>query len=311
MKLVINIPCLNEEKTLPLVLEEIPKKINGIDEIEIQIVDDGSNDNTIKVAENYGCRVIKHKENMGLGVAFKHGIEAALENGADIMINTDADNQYPSRYIPELIQPILNGYADVSIGNRQTWKVKHFSFLKRFLQWLGSASVRFLSKSDVKDTVSGFRAYSRESLLNLNVKTRFSYVLDTIMQCSSKNLKMVSVDIEPNLPTRKSRLFKNMFQHIQKSGFNLIKIYVMYRPLATFLGLSVLFLIPSFGIIGRFLFFYFSGEGNGHIQSLIAASMLFITSVLMMAMGIIVELVKYNRELLDDQLYLAKKKLYE
>ncbi len=311
MKLVINIPCLNEEETLPLVLESIPKQIKGVNEIEIQIVDDGSTDNTAMIAEKYGCRVIRHKENLGLGTAFRHGIESALENGADIFVNTDADNQYPSRYIQALIQPILNDYADIVIGNRQTWKVKHFSLLKRFLQWLGSSSVRLLSNSNVKDTVSGFRAYSRESLLQLNIKTRFSYVLDTIMQCSSKNLKMTSVDITPNPPTRKSRLFKNMFQHIRKSGFNLIKIFIMYKPFATFLTLAVLFLIPSILIIGRFLYFFFAEGGTGHIQSLIAASMLFITSALMLAMGIIVELVKYNRELIEDQLYLTKKKFYE
>ena len=311
MKLVINIPCLNEKKTLPLVLKEIPKQIDGVDEIEVQIIDDGSTDNTAQVAETYGCRVIRHKENLGLGIAFKHGIEAALENGVDILVNTDADNQYPSHYIPALIQPVLRGEADVAIGNRQTWKVKHFSLLKRFLQWFGSASVRLLSGSDVRDTVSGFRAYSRESLLRLNVKTRFSYVLDTIMQCSSKNLKMTSVDITPNLPTRKSRLFRNMFQHIRKSGFNLIKIYIMYKPFATFLALSILFLIPSLGIIARFLFFFFTEGGAGHIQSLIAASMLFVTSALMLAMGIIVELVKYNRELIEDQLYLARKTFYK
>lgn len=311
MKLVINIPCLNEEKTLPLVLKEIPKQIDGVDEIEVQIIDDGSTDNTARLAETYGCRVIRHKENLGLGIAFKHGIEAALENGVDILVNTDADNQYPSHYIPALIQPVLRGEADVAIGNRQTWKVKHFSLLKRFLQWFGSASVRLLSGSDVRDTVSGFRAYSRESLLRLNVKTRFSYVLDTIMQCSSKNLKMTSVDITPNLPTRKSRLFRNMFQHIRKSGFNLIKIYIMYKPFATFLALSILFLIPSLGIIARFLFFFFTEGGAGHIQSLIAASMLFVTSALMLAMGIIVELVKYNRELIEDQLYLARKTFYK
>lgn len=311
MKLVINIPCLNEEKTLPEVLSELPKEIDGIDEIEVQIVDDGSTDRTAEIAEAHGCRVIRHKKNLGLGIAFKHGIDTALANGADILVNTDADNQYPSRYIPELIRPVLEGRADVSIGNRQTWRVKHFSPLKRFLQWFGSASVRMLSGSDVKDTVSGFRAYSRESLLHLNVKTRFSYVLDTIMQCSSKNLKMVSVDITTNPPTRKSRLFRNMFQHIRKSGFNLLKIYIMYRPFMTFLVLSILFLLPSLGIIGRFLYYFFTEGGAGHIQSLIAAAMLFITSVLMLALGIIVELVKYNRELIEEQLYLTRKKFYE
>jgi len=311
MKLVINIPCLNEESTLPQVLKELPAQIDGIDEIEVQIVDDGSTDRTAEIAEHYGCRVIQHKTNLGLGVAFKHGIESALENNADIFVNTDADNQYPSKYIPALIKPVLDGKADVTISNRQTWKVKHFSFLKRFLQWFGSASVRLITKSDVKDTVSGFRAYSRESLLRLNVHTPFSYVLDTIMQCSTKNLKMVSVDITTNPPTRKSRLFKNMFQHIRKSGFNLIKVYVMYKPFATFLALSIIFMLPSLGIIGRFLYFYVTEGGAGHIQSLIGAAILFITAVLMLALGVIVELVKYNRELIEEQLYFQKQQTYE
>ncbi len=311
MKLVINIPCLNEEQTLPQVLKEIPDYLEGIEEIEVQIIDDGSTDNTAQIAQKYGARVIRHKENLGLGIAFRHGLEAALANGADILVNTDADNQYPSRYIHTLIKPIIQGKADVVIGNRQTWKVKHFSLLKRFFQWLGSASVRKLSGSDVKDTVSGFRAYSRESLLHLNIKTKFSYVLDTIMQCSNKNLKMVSVDITTNPPTRKSRLFKNMFQHIRKSGFNLIKIFIMYKPFITFMFMSIIFMVPSLLIIIRFLYFYVTEGGSGHIQSLIAAAILFNTSVLMIALGIFVELVKYNRELIEDQLYLSKKKFYE
>lgn len=310
MKLVINIPCLNEEATLPLVLQDIPTHIDGVDQIEIQIVDDGSSDDTVKVALQHGCRVIKHKRNLGLGIAFRSGMEAALENGADILVNTDADIQYPSRYIPDLIKPIMEGKADVVIGNRQTWKIKHFSPLKRVLQWFGSASVRKLSGSDVVDTVSGFRAYSRDSLLRLNVKTRFSYVLDTIMQCASKNLVMVSVDITTNKPTRKSRLFKNMFQYIRKSGFNLIKSYVMYKPFKTFLTLSIAFLIPVLFLVGRFIYFFLNGSGDGHVQSLIASAMLFSTSMLMLALGIIVELTKYNRELIEDQLYLAKKEHY-
>ena len=168
-------------------------------------------------------------------------MEVALENGADIMVNTDADNQYPSSYIPALIKPIIDGEADVTIGNRQTWKVKHFSPIKKFFQWFGSSLVRKMTKSDVVDTVSGFRAYSRDSLMKLNVKTRFSYVLDTIMQCSYKNMKMVSIEMTTNPPTRKSRLFKNMFQHMRKSGFNLIRIFVLYKPFLTFLMLSLIF----------------------------------------------------------------------
>ena len=310
MKLVINIPCLNEEKTLPLVLQEMPKSIPGVDKIIVQVVDDGSTDGTSEVAEKFGCRVIKHKSNYGLGVAFKSGMEAALEDGADIMVNTDADNQYPSRYIPDLIRPIIEKRADLVVGDRQTWKVKHFSIVKRFLQWFGSATVRMFTQTDVRDTVSGFRAYSRESLLRLNVTTRFSYVLDTIMQCAKKNLKIESVKITTNEPTRESRLFKNMFQHIRKSGLNLLKVYVIYHPLPTFLLLALVFFLPSFILIIRYLYFFFTVSGEGHIQSLIAATILFITAVLMFMMGIISDLVRTNRELVEEQLYLQKIQRY-
>ncbi|MFW5771568.1 MAG: glycosyltransferase family 2 protein, partial [Spirochaetota bacterium] len=227
-----------------------------------------------------------------------------------IMVNTDADNQYPSKYIPDLIQPIIEKRADVVIGDRQTWKVKHFSIFKRFLQWFGSATVRMFTQTDVKDTVSGFRAYSHESLLRLNVTTRFSYVLDTIMQCAKKNLKIESVKITTNEPTRDSRLFKNMFQHIRKSGLNLLKVYVLYHPLPTFLFLAILFFIPSFVLIVRYLYYFFTSGGGGHIQSLIAATILFITAVLMFMMGILSDLVRTNRELIEEQLYLQKKQRY-
>lgn len=311
MKLVINIPCFNEEKTLPLVLDELPKKIPGIKKIEVQIVDDGSSDNTVGVAEKYGCRIIKHKKNLGLGIAFKHGVQEALKNGADILVNTDADNQYPSQYIPDLVKPVLEGTADVVIGNRQTWKVKHFSPIKKFFQWFGSFMVRKMTGSDVRDTVSGFRAYSRDSLMRINVQTRFSYVLDTIMQCSIKNLKMVSVPIHTNEPTRKSRLFKNMLQHMVKSGTNLINIYVVYMPFPTFFILSLLLFIPSILIMGRFVYFFIMNDGIvGHVQSLIASAILFITAVLFLVLGIIANLIKVNRQLIEENLYIQKKNYY-
>ncbi len=310
MKLVINIPCYNEEKTLPLVLKEIPKRIKGIKKIEVQIVDDGSTDNTVQVAEKFGCRIVRHKKNLGLGIAFKHGVQEALINGADIMVNTDADNQYPSQYIPDLCRPIIEERADVVIGNRQTWKVKHFSFIKKFFQWFGSFMVRKMTGSDVRDTVSGFRAYSRESLMRINVQTRFSYVLDTIMQCSVKNLKMFSVDIHTNEPTRKSRLFKNMLQHMFKSGSNLINIYVVYMPFPTFFFISTLLFVPSLLIMGRFLYFFIVDGGLGHIQSLIASAILFISAILFLVLGVIANLIKVNRQLIEENLYIQKKTYY-
>jgi glycosyltransferase involved in cell wall biosynthesis len=311
MKLVINVPCFNEEKTLPLVLNELPREIPGIDSIEVQIVDDGSTDQTATVAEKYGVRVIKHKRNFGLGVAFKHGVEAALAHRADIMVNTDGDNQYPSKYIVDLVKPVVAGEADLVIGDRQTRRIDHFSPLKKALQWFGSSLVRMLTGSDVVDAVSGFRAYSRESLLKINVVTKFSYVLDTIMQCSKKELKMTSVKIQVNPPTRKSRLFKNMFQHMRKSGFNLLRLYIVYKPFATFCVFAIFFALPALGLVLRFLFEYFaSGRHAGHIQSLIAAAVLAIVAALMLVLGIVGELLKTNRELIEEQLYIQKKHLF-
>lgn len=309
-KLVINIPCYNEEKTLPLVLKEIPKKIEGISEIEVQIVDDGSCDKTIEVAKKHGCRVIIHKRNQGLGNAFKSGVEAALDNGADIFVNTDADNQYPSKYIPALIKPVLDGKADMVIGNRTPWKVKHFSPIKRVFQYFGNMLTRTVAGTDVPDTVSGFRAYSKEAMLRLNVTTKFSYVLDTIVQASKKGLKIQSIDIHTNLPTRKSRLFKNIFQHMYKSGTNIIRCYVIYEPFKTFIILTSIFILPALALSIRFLYYYITSTGAGHLQSLILAAILYTIGGMLFTLGVLAELIKTNRQILEEQTYLKKKEMY-
>lgn len=309
VKLVINIPCYNEEKTLPLVLRELPKKIDGVDKIEVQIVDDGSTDKTLEVAKKFGVdRIIRHKRNQGLGIAFKDGMQAALENGADIFVNTDADNQYPSRYIKDLVKPIVEHRADIVIGNRKPWKVKHFSPLKRILQWFGNGVTRKILNADVPDTVSGFRAYSKEAMLKINVVTKFSYVLDTIMQGVQKGLKIESIDIETNPPTRKSRLFKNIFQHMKKSGTNLIRIFYLYEPFRTFLYLSLPFFLLGIGLIFRWVWLsYILYLGTENIQSLILAAISIITGVLLFALGIIGDSLKTNRMLIEDVLYKLKK----
>lgn len=309
LKLVINIPCLNEEETLPLVLKELPKKIDGIDKIEVQIVDDGSSDKTIEVARKFGVtRIIRHKKNMGLGVAFKHGMQCALENGADIFVNTDADNQYPSKYIKDLVEPIVKHRVDLVIGNRRPWKVKHFSPFKRILQWFGNGLTRRILNANVPDTVSGFRAYSKYAMLKINVVTKFSYVLDTIMQAVQKDLKIECIEIETNAPTRKSRLFKNIFQHMKKSGANLIKIFYLYEPFKTFYYLSLLFSIPGLILILRwFILDYILGTGGGNIQSLIVATILLIVAALFFVLGIIGDSIKTNRMLLEEVLYKLKK----
>jgi len=313
VKLVINIPCFNEENTLPLVLRELPKKIEGIDKTEVQIVDDGSTDKTVEVAKKFKVdRIIRHKKNQGLGIAFREGMQVALENGADVFVNIDADNQYPSKYIPALVKPIIEHRADLVIGNRKPWKVKHFSPLKRMFQWFGNGLTRKIMGSNVPDTVSGFRAYSKEAMLRINVVTKFSYVLDTIMQAVQKGLKIESIDIETNAPTRKSRLFKNIFQHMKKSGTNLIRIFYLYEPFKTFFYLSLPFFLIGFGLIIRWLWLsYILSIGTQNIQSLIIASISLITGVLLFALGIIGDSLKTNRMLLEDILYKLKKKELE
>lgn len=311
MKLVINIPCYNEEKTLPLVLNEIPENIDGFDEVEVQVVDDGSTDRTADVAREHGCTVIEHKRNRGLGMAFKTGVMHALEKGCDVFVNTDADNQYPSKYIPKLTKPVVEGESDLVIGNRQPWKVPHFSRIKKFFQWLGNLSARKIADVDVPDTVSGFRAYSKEALMKLHVTTRFSYVLDTLVQASDKGLKISNVKIKTNPPTRESRLFDNIFEHMIKSGLNLSKLYALYKPFKTFLLLSLVLATPGMILIIRFFYYYFQGMGDGHIQSLIIASILMVMAGITFALGIIGEIQKHNRQLIEDELYLNKKERYE
>lgn len=312
VKLVINIPCLNEEKTLPLVLRELPKKIEGIDKIEVQIVDDGSTDGTVEVARRFNVdRIIRHKKNKGLGEAFKSGVDAALENGADIFVNTDADNQYPSRYIEKLVKPVLEGKADIVIGDRQTSKIKYFSTSKKFFQRLGSWTVRKLSNTDVRDAVSGFRAYSKEALLKLNVTGKFSYCIDTIIQAGKKNLKIMNVKITTNPPTRESRLFSNIFQHIKKSTADLLRVYIMYEPFKTFFYICLVPLLPGLFLLFRFLFFYFNNQGSGHIQSLVISAILIIAAMIIFAMGIMADLNSVNRKLTEENLYLTKKEIYK
>ena len=312
MKLVINIPCYNEAKTLPLVVESIPNKIDGISSIEVQVVDDGSHDNTSGIAKSLGCVVIKHKRNRGLGRAFKTGVDAALSRGCDIFVNTDADNQYPSIDIPRLVKPILTKEADIVIGNRKPWNIKHFSNVKRFFQFWGNRLARAIAGTNVPDTVSGFRAYSKDSLMRLNVTTKFSYVLDTIVQASKKGLKIVSVPVKTNKPTRKSRLFRNIFHHMRMSLANILRIYVLYEPFRTFLYFSLVFLIPGSVLILRFLYHYIVTLGSvGKIQSLVIASVFLIISALMFTLGVLAELIGNNRKLIEESLYLQKKEKYK
>lgn len=313
MKLIIQVPCFNEEKTLWSVLEELPKKIDGIDEIETMIIDDGSSDKTIEVANQYKVDyIVKHRWNKWLGNAFKSGIEKALWEWADIVVNTDADNQYPGRYIPDLVKPIVEWRADFVMGDRQTKKIAHFSLIKKIFQWLGSLLVRYLSGTKVPDSVSWFRAYSRECLLKLNVTSDFSYAVDTLVQAGSKRIKIDYIKMETNKPTRPSRLFKNIFQHMYKTFSILFRVYAMYNPLRLFISLWVPFLIVWFLWVSRFLyFFYLNPENTGKIQSLVLAWACLIIAVQFFALGIIWDLIAKNRKLIEDNLYISKKHYFE
>lgn len=302
IKLIIQIPCYNEEATLPLVLADIPQYIDGIDQIEIQVIDDGSTDKTVEVAQSLGVHhIIRNKGNKGLGISFQKGLDHALQQGADILVNTDGDNQYPSAFIADLVQPILEEDAEIVVGNRQTSQIKHFSPLKKFFQWLGTKVTIILSgEKEVEDAVSGFRAYSRQAMLELNVTSRFSYVLDTTVQSSDKRLKMVSVPITTNAPTRPSRLFKNMWQHIRKSAANIMRVYAMYKPLRVFIGLGMIFLTIGSVPIIRFLYdYFFIDGGDGKIQSLVIGSILLSVSFNCFALGIIGDLMSRNRTLIE------------
>jgi glycosyltransferase involved in cell wall biosynthesis len=310
MRLIININCYNEEETLPLVLNELPTQIDGIDQIEVQIVDDGSEDGTAAVAESYGARVVRHKRNRGLGAAFRTGVMTAMERRCDIMVNTDADNQYPSEYIPTLVQPIMTGQADVVIGNRVPWNVKHFGLTKRLLQLLGNAITRRIAGSNVPDTISGFRAYSAEALLRINVFTTYSYTLDTLLQAAKKGLSIVSIPIKTNPPTRESRLFKNAFEHVVRSASDILMVSAIYAPFKFFAWGSVFFLIPAAVLLGRYIFFVLQGNRAGHIQSLVVSTIGFTIAGVLFSLGVIAGLVGINRRFVEDELYLRKKQFY-
>lgn len=303
MRLFVQIPCLNEEATLPLVLANIPKQIPGIDEIHVLVIDDGSSDRTVEVARNLGVEhFVFHTRNMGLARSFRDGIDYALQHGADIVINTDGDNQYPQERIADLVQPILRGEADIVIGDRQTKTIEHFSPFKKLMQGVGSEVVNFAAGTDLPDAASGFRAYSRESLYRLNVVTEFSYCMETIIQAGNKRLRIASLPIKTNPKTRESRLFKNIFQHMGRSGQAIMRSYVMFKPHVVFLTLAVLFFIGAAIPFGRFLILTWMGTAGDHIQSLVFGSSMLVGCLLSLAMLVISDMLRTNRTLLEDSL---------
>ncbi len=303
MKLVIQIPCLNEEATLPLVLKSIPKKITGIDEVVVLIINDGSSDKTVEVAKQHGVReFVHHAHPMGLAHSFQDGIHRALELGADIVVNTDGDNQYPQAEIGRLVAPILKGKADIVIADRQTDNISHFSPFKKLLQKTGSSVVNWAAGTNLPDAASGFRAYSKSSLLKLNIITRFSYAMETIIQAGNKNMAIVSVPIVTNEKTRESRLFKSSWEHVRKSALAIIRAYVMYKPYAVFSALGVFFLVLGAIPFIRYLILYLNTNHGGHLQSLILGTVMLIGAFLCFVLVILSDLIRTNRILQEDTL---------
>jgi glycosyltransferase involved in cell wall biosynthesis len=308
MRLVVQVPCLNEEKTLPLVINSIPKKIDGIDQIEILIIDDGSTDKTVAVAKKLGVKhFVYHTQNQGLGRAFHDGVLKALEMGADILVNTDGDNQYPQADIARLVQPIIKGKADIVVANRQVHTIKEFSTFKKIMQRLGSRVVNVAAGTNIPDAASGFRAYSSESLIKLNTVTRFSYCMETIIQAGNKRLKITSIPIKTNPKTRESRLFKSDWEHMVKSAVAIVRAYTMYKPYVLFTSLGGILLVAGTVPFVRYSWFFLHHVRTGHLQSLLVGSTLLGGAFMCFVLGVLADLTRTNRMLTEDQMELVKR----
>ncbi|MBN2407910.1 MAG: glycosyltransferase family 2 protein [Elusimicrobia bacterium] len=309
MKLVVQIPCFNEEETLQETVDGIPERFPGIDDIEIIVIDDGSTDNTVETAERIArvTDVVRLPVHRGLASAFMAGIHRSLARGADVIVNTDADNQYCGEDIAKLIKPILDGKTNVVIGNRQVHDIRHFSFIKKILQKLGSKTVNILAKREISDVTSGFRAFSRESATRLRVFSTYSYTLETILQLSSMKFDIVSVNIRTNPKLRKSRLMRSMPEYVWRSMLTIIKLFYIYNPFKLFFSLSMIFGIPGITLVARFFFLYFKIKGQtGHVQSLIIGLTLCGASGIMLLIGAVAQLITTNRKILEDIDYTIK-----
>jgi glycosyltransferase involved in cell wall biosynthesis len=307
-KLIIQIPCLNEAETLPATLADLPTRIEGIDSIEILIVDDGSTDATCEVAQACGIdHLVRFPRHRGLARGFAAGLDACLRLGADVIVHTDADGQYPGQDIPKLVAPILSGGADIVIGDRGVDAVQHFSRAKRLLQRLGSRIVSMLAGLEVGDVTSGFRAYSREAALRLNILSNFTYTLESLIQSGGKPITVVTVPTRSNAPTRPSRLFKGIPEYIRRQVPSILRLYMVYQPLKSLSVVSGLFVLPGLLIGIRFLYFFYTQRGAGHVQSLILATILLIIGVQIFVLGLVADLMATNRRLLEDALYRVRK----
>jgi glycosyltransferase involved in cell wall biosynthesis len=301
MKLIIQIPCYNEEATLPVTLTELPRQVAGFSAVEWLVVDDGSDDCTSEVARSHGAdHIVRHTENRGLARAFMTGIEAGLRAGADVIVNTDADNQYRAACIPALVAPILEGRAQIVVGARPIATIAHFSPLKKFLQRLGSWSVRIASGTDIVDATSGFRAYHKDAALQLYVINTYTYTLETIIQAGRKGMPIASVPVEVNAEMRPSRLMKGIADYVWRSVITILRIFVIYKPLRFFTALAAF--VALFGVIGifRFLYFVAIGDSAGHVQSLVLAGALIAVAAIIQIGGLLADIVAANRNLLED-----------
>ena len=308
MKLIVQIPAFNEEKTIAQTLREIPKKLDGITSVETLVIDDGSSDGTVDAARKAGANhVIQLKTHRGLSSAFVAGIDAALRLGADIIVNTDADNQYQAADIAKLIAPIVKGSAEVVIGDRQVGSSPHMSGFKRFLQRFGSWSVSLASGMEVSDVTSGFRAFSREAALQINVFNPFTYTLETIIQSGNRNLGVQSVAVRTNAPTRASRLYSGVGTYVRKSVATIFRIHTLYRPLKTFFLIGTLLMIAGVVLGARFLYHYANGSGAGHVQSLILTGVFLITGFQTWLIALLADLIAVNRRISEDMLIRLKR----
>jgi glycosyltransferase involved in cell wall biosynthesis len=298
MKLIIQIPCFDEEQTLPDTLRDLPREVPGIDTVEWLVIDDGSTDRTVEVARAGGVdHIVRLTNNRGLAAGFQAGLDACLKLGADVIVNTDADNQYVAADIPKLVTPILEGTADMVVGDRETDRIEHFSPVKKLLQRWGSAVVRRASDTNVPDTTSGFRAYNREAALQIQVVSKFTYTLESIIQAGKMLVAVDHVPIRTNPKTRESRLFPSTAAYVRRNGVSIFRIYALYEPLRLFMAAAAITALVGLGIWARFLWFFIDGRGGGHIQSLILGSTLFIVAVQFVALGVLGDVLAGSRVL--------------
>ena len=308
MKLIIQIPCYNEAETLEIALNDLPRHIDGIDEIEYLIINDGSDDDTEHIAKEWGVHhIVRFKRNLGLAKGFLAGIDKALREGADIIVNTDADNQYCGEDIEKLVRPILQRKADIVIGERPIDEIESFSWIKKKLQRFGSRIVRTASKTNIPDAPSGFRAYSRKAAMRMNVHNEYTYTLETIVQAGRNKMAITSVPIRTNPQLRESKLMNSIFSYVKKSMLTIVRAVIMYRPLMFFLMVAMFFILVGVAIGVRFMIFYFQGSGSGHIQSLILATMMIVIGCQTFVTGLQADIISANRKLLEDIQFRVKK----